>query len=267
MLADNDPDFLEVAREFMELSGYRVVCASNPEQAVRLLREVPIAVAFIDARLQDDADNRDRSGLEVVRETRDVSSAAKVIMAAGRIEPDYVRQALMVRKGGRPLASDFISKADGLQSMLKVVESRVSRARVFLSYAPPDRQRVLLLYQQLEAAGFTPWMDRQDIPAGEDWARATQAAIDESDFVLFCLSRNSLDRRGRLAPDLRATLVHLSGSAWRPGPYLMTVRLEPCDVGDEWLQVLPRVYLFEGDEFQSLARVMTEVSDRRDQSR
>jgi len=33
MLADNDPDFLEVAREFMELSGYRVVCASNPEQS------------------------------------------------------------------------------------------------------------------------------------------------------------------------------------------------------------------------------------------
>lgn len=267
MLADNDPDFLEVAREFMEQSGYRVVCASNPEQAVRLLREVPIAVAFIDARLQDDADNRDRSGLEVVRETKDVSSAAKVLMAAGHIEPDYVRQALIMREDGRPLASDFILKERGLQDMLEAVESHVSRARIFLSYATPDRQRVLLLYQQLEAAGFTPWMDRQDILGGEDWAHATLAALDESDFVLFCLSRHSLDRRGHPAHNLLAPLNHLSDGGGRAGVYLMAVRLEPCDVGDERLKALQSVDLFERDEFQRLARALTAVSGQRGQSR
>ena len=265
MLADNDPDFLEVAREFLEQNGFRVVCASNPEQAVRLLKEVPIAVALIDQRLRNDADDHDRSGLGVAEETMDVSAAARIIVTTYG-DVDLVREALRPRRGGRPLASDIHLKADGLERMLEAAEGHVSRARVFLSYAPPDREQVLLLYQHLEAAGFVPWMDRKDIYGGMDWEHAVRSALEESDFVVVCLSRNSRGRHSQVASEIRATL-ELSDQILRADAYLIPVRLDSCEIADERLERLSYVDLFERNGFQQLARALATGMSRRNQSR
>src|SRR5205814_5387076 len=46
-------------------------------------------------------------------------------------------------------------------------------------------------YRKLKAAGFRPWLDRREIGPGQQWTYAIERAIEESEFVLVCLSANS----------------------------------------------------------------------------
>ncbi len=77
---------------------------------------------------------------------------------------------------------------------------------VFLSYAPPDEDGVAGLYRRLQDAAFRPWMAGQDILPGEAVRAATERALRQADFVLVCLSPNSVDRRGALQREIRQAL-------------------------------------------------------------
>src|SRR5712692_1106244 len=48
---------------------------------------------------------------------------------------------------------------------------------VFLSYASPDRDRVLALADRLEAVGIRVWVDRRNIVGGSSWDAAIVEAI------------------------------------------------------------------------------------------
>ncbi|HEX2990084.1 MAG TPA: toll/interleukin-1 receptor domain-containing protein, partial [Anaerolineales bacterium] len=81
-----------------------------------------------------------------------------------------------------------------------------SPSQVFLSYAREDRETVEILYQNLSAAGFKPWMDTRDILPGEVWMESIRSAIEHSDFFLACLSPNSVNKRGVLQREFKAAL-------------------------------------------------------------
>ncbi len=136
-----------------------------------------------------------------------------------------------------------------------------SAPTVFLSYAPPDESAVAGLYRRLQDAGFRPWMAGQDILPGETVRAATERALRQADFVLVCLSPDSVDRRGALQREIRQALD--LREEMLPGDiYVIPVRLRPCEMPDSLQEVLP-VDLFEPNGFDRLLRALRVGSEQR----
>jgi TIR domain-containing protein/HEAT repeat protein len=57
---------------------------------------------------------------------------------------------------------------------------RATMAHVFISYAHTDGDFAVALIREIEKAGFTAWVDRERLRAGEDWRQAIDDAIRES---------------------------------------------------------------------------------------
>ena len=61
--------------------------------------------------------------------------------------------------------------------------------QVFLAYVEEDFATVRELANGLQAAGFSPWLDKQKLLPGQNWPRSIQRAIGISDFFVPCFSR------------------------------------------------------------------------------
>src|SRR5262245_56241159 len=57
-----------------------------------------------------------------------------------------------------------------------------SRPRVFLAYVAEDRDAADRLFENLDAKGLAPWLDRRKLLPGQNWPRAIDEAIETSDF-------------------------------------------------------------------------------------
>src|ERR1035438_10128885 len=55
--------------------------------------------------------------------------------------------------------------------------------QVFIAYGKEDEERAWRLCEDLNRAGFSPWMDVRKLLAGQNWPRAIEAAIESSDFL------------------------------------------------------------------------------------
>ena len=80
------------------------------------------------------------------------------------------------------------------------------RPQVFLAYVVEDWPLVERLYESLEAAGFSPWMDRRKLLPGQNWPRAIENAIDASDFFIACFSERSVAKKGGFQAEIRYAL-------------------------------------------------------------
>jgi len=152
--------------------------------------------------------------------------------------------------------SDQLRKLEAQKASLasKLTENKhdVERMspRVFLSYASEDFSRVKPLYDQLKKQGLQPWLDRENLLPGVDWDKEIIRQIKRSDFVLFCLSTRSTNKRGYVQKELRTALRTLEEI---PGGhvYLIPVRLEDCSVPDE-LAHLQFADAFRDGEFDKI---------------
>jgi hypothetical protein len=136
-------------------------------------------------------------------------------------------------------------------------------AQIFLCYARPDEDRVRELYQRLTAAGFKPWMDQEDIIAGERWRPSIEWAIQRSAFFLACLSTHSVSRRGFLQREIKAAL-DLWEEKLGSDIFLIPARLEPCEVSEE-LADFQWVNLYEGRGWTRLLQALQVGLERRAQ--
>jgi EAL domain-containing protein (putative c-di-GMP-specific phosphodiesterase class I) len=134
------------------------------------------------------------------------------------------------------------------------------RKKVFLSYVRQDKQQVSVLYQRLLEAGYSPWMDQNDLVAGECWRTRIEREIKDADFFVVCLSHNSL-KRGFLQREIRNAL-----DIWQeklPSDiYLIPLRLEDCQVHDN-LSEFQWVNFFEPDGWDRLLQSLTVGMERR----
>jgi CheY-like chemotaxis protein len=249
LLADNDEVFLQNAREFLEHRGYRVICATNPLRAREIITQAQIALAVLDYRLIDDRDERDKSGLILVRAMMTTNHVPKIILTKFD-RYDYAVESLKPIKGDIA-AVDFIVKQEGLERMLQAIEHILVKACIFLCYARPDQEKVAALYEDLAVAGFVPWMDMKSIQGGEKWEVAIRHAIRRADFFVACLSNNSINRRGFMQREIRLAL-NIWDEKLEDDIYLIPARLEDCDVAHERLQEIQWVDLFKPDGFLRL---------------
>lgn len=122
LLADNEPDFLIPAAEFLRRSGYDVICVNSPVEAIKELKQKTIAMAFLDYRLRDDQDDTDNSGLKIALDMMGRFSIPLIIMTGHRVGYQHTREAMGVREGGKHPALYFLRKEEGLLAMVAVIE-------------------------------------------------------------------------------------------------------------------------------------------------
>src|SRR5688572_22202418 len=101
----------------------------------------------------------------------------------------------------------------------------VVSAQIFLSYVREDMKNVNDLHTRLLEAGHKPWMDTHELLPGELWESAIKRAIKDSDFVLVCLSKQSVTRDGFAQRELNDALEIWKEKA-ENSVYLIPVRLE-----------------------------------------
>lgn len=100
---------------------------------------------------------------------------------------------------------------------------------VFLAYVQEDGACVERLFEELERAGFRPWMDRRKLLPGQNWPRSIEEAIETSDFFIACFSRRSVDKKGGFQAEIRYAL-DCARRVPLDAIFLVPVRLDDCRV-------------------------------------
>lgn len=77
---------------------------------------------------------------------------------------------------------------------------------VFISYATPDRNRVLDVVQTISERGIETWIDFQKILGGQNWDFEIKKALSKATVVVVFISKNSVDRRGYVQRELKSAL-------------------------------------------------------------
>ncbi len=125
LFADNDPDFLRVRSEFLEMAGYHVVGVNSLEQAKNCMLNEWFHLAIFDVRLVDDDDEHDLSGLMLAKQAS-FQSIPKIILTKF---PDYFHQVL---NGISPIL-EFLSKKDEPDILISAIE-RIFADRVRINW-------------------------------------------------------------------------------------------------------------------------------------
>lgn len=128
LLADDDTDFLTTTAEFLEREGYRVVAASNPSEARKILTAQNIDVAVLDLRLTDSSDENDISGLIIAREV--ARQVPKIILTAYPTVA-AAREALSLDIEGLPAAVDLVLKTEGVDALAQAIRKALVLATRF----------------------------------------------------------------------------------------------------------------------------------------
>lgn len=106
-----------------------------------------------------------------------------------------------------------------------------NKKKIFLAHAKEDSVWVRSLYDFLEIIGVDPWMAPDDITPGEQWPDAIRKVLQSVDFVVACLSRNSIEKRGYVQREFRMAL-DLYHEIPTSSLFLIPLRLSPCEVPD-----------------------------------
>ncbi len=120
---------------------------------------------------------------------------------------------------------------------------REGHGRIFLCHCSDDKKAVKRLYDRLKKDRFQPWLDKEDLPPGAEWAVAIPEAVRNSAVVLVCLSKTFIAKTGFGQKEIR---VALDAADEKPegANFIIPVRLEDVEV-PERLKRWQRVDLFE----------------------
>ena len=148
----------------------------------------------------------------------------------------------------------LVSRREALAKKMTEILSQKETAApsIFVSYAREDGEQAKLLYDELRSMGFSPWIDREDIPAGKEWAPEIKTAMRAADFVIVCLSNKSVSKRGFVQRELRDAL-ELYDEIPEGRVFLLPVRLEDCPVPSQ-LSKFQYTDLFEDLGLDRLSR-------------
>ncbi len=105
----------------------------------------------------------------------------------------------------------------------------MARPLVFLSYCHDDGEQARTLHDDLCAAGFKVWWDKDILP-GQDWRLEIHRAMRDSSAVILCLSHATQSRRkSGIFPEARDAIAAYRELA--PGSiFLIPVRFSECEV-------------------------------------
>jgi len=135
-------------------------------------------------------------------------------------------------------------------------------ARIFISYAHDDQERVAPIYLFLRLLGHSPWMDTFDLLPGQRWEIAIGQALKQSGFILLAISSRSTGKRGFIQKEIRIAL-DLAKEMLNEDIYLIPVRLDECHCPGEIAQ-FQYVDVFEQDGLIRLLKALETGRHQRD---
>lgn len=116
MVVDDDVAVLNPLKEFLDISGYKVLAFDSPKAALESFRENPYPIVLTDLNMPE------MHGLEFIRSLRKLTPDSEVMVLTGHGEKKEVVEAL--RLG----VSDFIDKPVKIAVLHKVVEKAFQRS-------------------------------------------------------------------------------------------------------------------------------------------
>src|SRR5262249_4639030 len=78
--------------------------------------------------------------------------------------------------------------------------------RVFLAHSSGDKAYVRAIHQLLRLAGFDPWLDEEQLVAGQNWESEIEKAVERADAIAIFLSERAVNKAGYLHKELALAL-------------------------------------------------------------
>jgi len=82
------------------------------------------------------------------------------------------------------------------------------KLKVFLCHSSGDKPAVRDLYKRLQADGFDPWLDEEDLLPGQDWQREIPKAVRSAEAIIVCLSQASINKEGYVQKEIGEALLN-----------------------------------------------------------
>jgi len=101
--------------------------------------------------------------------------------------------------------------------------------KVFLCHASADKPAVRDLYKRLTADGVDAWLDVESLLPGQKWKIEIPKAIQNSDIILVCLSKESVNKEGFVQREIREAL-DVAKEKLDETIFIIPAKLEDCDV-------------------------------------
>lgn len=103
--------------------------------------------------------------------------------------------------------------------------------QVFISHAKEDYKAAEQLYYHLLNNGYSPWLDKKQIKAGENWDYAINKALRESTFIILLLSSISINKRGYIQKEFNLAIEY-SKNMLIDDVYIIPILLDDCKIPD-----------------------------------
>jgi len=113
--------------------------------------------------------------------------------------------------------------------MMDEIQKRTSPLRIFLCHSSGDKPEVRNLYQRLSSDGFDPWLDEENLLAGQDWELEIEEAVQTSDIVIVCLSHKAITKAGYVQKEINDALK-VAEKEPEGTIFLIPLKLEECNV-------------------------------------
>ncbi len=124
--------------------------------------------------------------------------------------------------------------------------------KIFLCHSSGDKAQVKPLHDFLLKSAAAPWLDSEQLLPGQDWNLEINKALDDSDVILLCLSKKSVDKEGYVQREMR---IALDRALEMPEGriFLIPARLEECELPYR-LKSYQWVDLYTDDGMQKLVK-------------
>jgi len=105
-----------------------------------------------------------------------------------------------------------------------------AKLKVFLCHASQDKPIVRDLHQRLSSEGWIdPWLDEENILAGQEWEYEIEKAVESADVVIVLLSSVSVNKEGYIQKEIRYAL-DIALEKPEGTIFIIPLRLDNCAV-------------------------------------
>ncbi len=132
----------------------------------------------------------------------------------------------------------------------RATEDKLNGLRTFLCHSSKDKPAVRDLYKKLLTHNVRPWLDEEDLLAGQIWREEIPKAIRGSHAVVVCLSANAVSKAGYFHKEVKFALDVLDEQP-EGTVFVVPVRLAECDI-PERLGHIHCANLYDHNGFEKL---------------
>jgi len=101
--------------------------------------------------------------------------------------------------------------------------------KVFLCHSSSDKTEVRSLFKRLSSDRVQPWLDEEDLLAGQDWDYEIKRAVKNSHVVVACLSKGSVNKSGYVQKEIKLAL-DVADEQPEGTIFVIPLKLEECEI-------------------------------------